>query len=96
MSGFINWGIFLDLEKAKVVFRYDDEPIKVAMAQVSKDHKKIEPLSEDRLIARIKEMFQKKRLTARVKPYGGKPLAVTFNISGLETATRLLRKSCNW
>ena len=71
MSGFINWGIFLDLEKAKVVFRYDDEPIKVAMAQVSKDHKKIEPLSEDRLIARIKEMFQKKRLTARVKPYGG-------------------------
>ena len=96
MSGFINWGIFLDVEKAKVIFRYDDEPVQVAMAQVSKDHKKIEPLSEDRLILRIKEMFQKKRLTARVTPQGEKPLAVTFNISGLETATRLLRKSCNW
>ncbi len=96
MSGFIDWGIFLDVEKAKIVFRYDDEPVQVAIAQVSQDHKKIEPLSKDRLISRIKEMFGKKKLTARVTPPGKKPLAVTFNISGLETAIKPLRKSCNW
>ncbi len=96
MSGFIDWGIFLDVEKAKIVFRYDDEPVRVAIVQVSKDHKKIESLSEDRLISRIKEMFGKKRLAARVTPHGAKPLAVSFNISGLETAIKPLRKSCNW
>ena len=96
MTGFINWGIFLDVEKAKIVFRYDDEPVRVAIAQVSKDHKKIEALSEGRLISRIKEMFRKKRLAARVTPHGAKPLAVSFNISGLETAIKPLRKSCNW
>ena len=96
MSGFINWGIFLDVEKARIVFRYDDEPAQAAMVQVSKDHKKIESLSEDRVIFRIKEMFGKSKLTARVTPQGGKPLAVTFKISGLESAIKPLRKSCNW
>ncbi len=96
MSGFIDWGIFLDVEKARIVFRYDDEPAQAAMVQVSKDHKKIESLSEDRVIFRIKEMFRKSRLTARVPPQGEKPLAVTFNISGLESAIKPLRKSCNW
>ena len=96
MSGFIDWGIYLDIEKAKIVFRYDNEPVQSAMAQVSEDHKKIEPLSENRLISRIKEMFGKKKLTARVTPQGEKPLAVTFNISRLETAIIPLRKSCNW
>ena len=66
------------------------------MVQVSKDHKKIESLSEDRVIFRIKEMFRKSRLTARVTRQGEKPLAVTFNISGLESAIKPLRKSCNW
>ncbi len=96
MSGFIDWGIFLNIEKARVVFRFDDEPAQAAMGQVSKDHKKIESLSEDRVISRIKEMFGKKRLTARVTPLGEKPLAVTFSISGLEGAIKPLRKSCNW
>ena len=96
MSGFIDWGIYLDIEKAKIVFRYDNESAQVAMAQVSEDHKKIEPLSEDRLISRIKEMFGKKKITARVTPLEEKPIAVTFNISRLETAIKPLRKSCNW
>ncbi len=96
MSGFIDWGIFLDVETARIVFRYDDEPAQAAMVQVSKDHKKIESLSEDRVIFRIKEMFRKSRLTARVTSQGEKPLAVTFNISGLESAIKPLRKSCNW
>ena len=96
MSGFIDWGIFLDVEKARIVFRYDVEQAQAVMVQVSKDHKKIESLSEDRVIFRIKEMFGKSKLTARVTPQGGKPLAVTFKISGLESAIKPLRKSCNW
>ena len=96
MSGFIDWGVYLDIEKARVVFRFDNEPAQAAMAQVSKDRKKIEPLSEKRVISRIKEMFGKKKLTARVTPLGEKPIAVTFNISRLETAIKPLRKSCNW
>lgn len=96
MSGFIDWGIFLDIEKAKIVFRYDNEPTQVAMVQVSEDHKKVESLSEDRLIARIKEMFGKNTLTASVTPLGEEPLAVSFNISGLENAIKPLRESCHW
>lgn len=96
MLGFIDWGIYLDIEKARVVFRFDNEPAQAAIAQVSKDRKKIEPLSEKQLISRIKEMFGKKKLTARVTPLGEKPLAVSFNIFRLETAIKPLRKSCNW
>jgi len=96
MSGFLDWGIFLDVEKARIVFRLDSDPPKALIAPVSKDHKKIEPISENWVILRIKQMFGKKTLTARVTPQGQKTLAVVFNISGIENAVKPLRKSCYW
>ena len=96
MSGLVDWGIFLDVHKAKILFRFDNEKIKKEWFQVSRDNKKIVSMSEKRLISRITEMFKQERLTARITPYGEKPILVTFNITGLETAILPLRNACNW
>jgi hypothetical protein len=96
MSGYIDWGVYLEVEKAKITFKYDNEQAQVAFAPVSADREKIEALDEKHLIARIKQMFGKRTLTASVVPLGEKPVAVTFDISQTETAVRPLRKSCGW
>ncbi len=96
MSGYIDWGIFLDVERAKIVFRFDQEPFQTALARVSKNHQKIEPLSKAKLLERIKEMFGKRKFIAKVTPVGEQPLAVEFDISNLEQAIRPLRETCNW
>ena len=96
MSGYIDWGIYLEVEKAQIPYRYDDEPMQAAFAPVSADREKIETLDETFLISRIKQMFGKRKLTASVVPLGEKPVAVTFDISEIEAAIQPLRDSCSW
>ena len=66
------------------------------MFKLSNDGKRIVSFSEKRLISRIKGMFGRRKLRARITPIGEKPIVVTFDISGLETAIQPLRKACYW
>lgn len=96
MSGFMDWGVFLDVRNARVAFRYDDEPVQAAVPHISEDRQRIEPISEDRLIQRITELFGKRRMVAQVTPQGENPLAVEFDVYGLEQAIAPLRAACSW
>ena len=96
MSGYVDLGIFLDFDRAKIAFKFDKEKSQAEVFKLSNDGKRIVSFSEKRLISRIKKMFGNKKLRARITPIGEKPITVTFDISGLETAMRPLRRACNW
>lgn len=44
----------------------------------------------------IKKFFGKKRLLARMTPYGESPFTAEFNIAGTELQIEPLRKACSW
>ena len=96
MSGFVEWGIFLDVNEAKIVFVYDKGPVQKGIFKLSRDHTKIESAGEDQLVARIIEMFDKRTLTASIKPLGEPVITVSFDVSGLRSKVRPLRQACNW
>ncbi len=96
LTGFMDWGIFLDVRNARITFRFDEEPVRAAVPHISADRQRIEPISKDQLIRRISAMFGKHTLVAQVTPEGEQPLAVDFDIYGLETAIQPLRTACPW
>ena len=96
LSGFMDWGVFLDIERARITFRFDDEPVRAATTNVSADRQRIEPLGREQLIQRIRAMSNRQTLVAQVTPPGERPLAVEFDISGLVQAIQPLREACPW
>jgi type VI secretion system protein VasI len=52
--------------------------------------------SGGRSIPVIKQMFGKKQMIARMRPFNENAFTVTFNISGLEEASKPLRNACGW
>lgn len=96
-SYYIVWGdTFIGSDSTRVQYRLDDEKPKTEGVSISTDHKATGHFSGGRAIPFIKEMFGKKKLLVRVTPYSESPIAVTFDITGLEGAIKPLRQACKW
>lgn len=78
-----------------VDIRLDDDPAEtVSMNSTTTNDALI--VSSGRAIKLAKKMFGKKRLLARMMPYGESPMTTRFDISGTEEAIEPLRETCGW
>lgn len=63
---------------------------------VSTDNRALGLWRGGKSIPAIKKLLGKVKLVTRMTPYGESPIQPVFNISGIETAIKPLRKACGW
>lgn len=79
-----------------VNYRLDKDPARKISMLESNDHRSLGLWRGSTAIPMIKRMFGKSRLLAQMTPYGENSFAVNFDITGLSSAIKPLRKACNW
>lgn len=79
-----------------VMIRIDDEPARTIAMEESTNNRALGVWSGAKAIPVIRSMFGKTQLIARMTPYGQSPFTATFNIAGLEDASKPLREACRW
>lgn len=80
----------------QVTYRIDKLPAHAVSMYESSDHKALGLWRGHQAIPFIKSLFGHHTLVVRITPYNESPQEVTFNITGLETASKQLRKTCGW
>jgi type VI secretion system protein VasI len=93
-SVFINWGVYLGLDRTQMLTRLDTDPAQTGAWSVSTDSKAVFVLGSD--IAFAKGLFGHGKLLAQVTPYGESPVMAQFPITNIEEAIKPLRDACKW
>ncbi len=83
-------------DNGHVTIRLDDEKAQTLRMEESTNNRSLGLWSGGRSIPVIKQMFGKKQMIARMRPFNENAFTVTFNISGLEEASKPLRNACGW
>jgi type VI secretion system protein VasI len=79
-----------------VTYRIDDQKARTVSMEESTDSKALGLWSGEKSIPVIKQLFSGKQLITRMTPFSQSPFTATFNIEGLEAASRPLREACGW
>lgn len=80
----------------RVEYRIDDNTSQTRSFQASTDNSALGLWSGGKSIPMIKELFGGKRMLTRFTPFSMSPVTAEFNIEGVETAVKGLRKECGW
>lgn len=80
----------------RIEYRIDDEKARTANGDASTDNRSLGLWTGDQSIPFIKSLLGKKKLTARMTPYGENPFTVSFDISGVDDVVAPLRRACGW
>jgi type VI secretion system protein VasI len=90
---YIAWNVYLGLESTSILTRLDNEPATTSTWSISTDNKAA--FYGDEAMPFIDTLAGHTRLLAQVTPYGEAPALVTFSLSGLNEAAKLLHKACS-
>ena len=92
----VNWEFIVGGGTLPLTYRIDDAEPVTAEVKVSDDFRSIVSWSDERSIEVIKLLLDKEKVALQITPLSQQPLAVVFDLGGLEKAIQPLRKSCNW
>lgn len=98
-SLFIVWAdnFMSDIQgRGRVDYRIDDRTAKKVNMENSTDHMALGLWSGGNSIPFIKDMYEASSLYVRATPFSESPIEMTFNISGIEEASKPLREACGW
>lgn len=93
-NAYLVWGLYLGLDKTKMLTRLDKQEALISWWSISTDNKAVFVRGSD--IQFIKKLMNHEKLLAQITPYGESPVIATFDIGGLSEAIKPLRKACNW
>ncbi|MDD9869058.1 MAG: type VI secretion system-associated protein TagO [Gammaproteobacteria bacterium] len=93
-SVFLNWGLYLGLEKTKMLSRFDKEKATVSSWSISTNNEAVFVRGSD--IEFAKKIMKHQKLLVKVTPFGENSVMATFDISGLSEAIKPLREACHW
>ena len=79
-----------------VVIRIDSQQARTIKMSESTDNRLLGLFRGNQSIPVIRSMFGGEQLLVRATPFGGAPITVTFDITGLEKEIAPLRQACNW
>lgn len=91
---FLNWGLYLGLEKTKMLTRFDKEKATMSSWSISTNNEAVFVQGND--IEFAKKIMKHQKLLVKVTPFGGNSVMTTFDISGLSEAIKPLREACHW
>lgn len=91
---FLNWGLYLGLEKTKMLTRFDKEKATMSSWSISTNNEAVFVRGND--IEFAKKVMKHQKLLVKVTPFGENPIVATFDISGLSEAIKPLREACHW
>jgi len=91
---FLNWGLYLGLEKTKMLTRFDKEKATMSSWSISTNNEAAFVRGND--IEFAKKVMKHQKLLVQVTPFGENSVMTTFNISGLSEAIKPLREACHW
>ena len=92
----VNWEFIVGGGTLPLTYRVDDAQPVTAEVKVSDDFRSIVSWSSERSIEVIKTLLGKEKVALQITPLSQQPVAVVFDLEGLEKAVQPLRKSCNW
>lgn len=90
----INWDDYLGNDSPEVTTRLGSENAKTG--RWSKSTNNSSTFYPGSPIGYIQRMMSESRFVAQVTPYNENPSTAVFNITGLKSAIKPLRKNCNW
>ncbi|TWI29714.1 type VI secretion system-associated protein TagO [Paracoccus sulfuroxidans] len=96
---YILWaGNFMaDLQgRGRVDYRVDDRAAKRVNMDESTDNMALGLWNGGKSIPFIKDMYGASSLYVRATPFSESPVEMTFNVSGIEEASKPLREACGW
>lgn len=79
-----------------ITYRLDDEKARKVGGDASTDNRALGLWSGGKSIPVIKQMFGKNQMIVRMTPYSQSPFTATFDVAGLEEASKPLREACRW
>ncbi|WP_196223211.1 type VI secretion system-associated protein TagO [Roseibium sp. RKSG952] len=79
-----------------VTYRLGSGKAQTVSMDVSSDKRAIGLWRGRQSIPVIKQMFENERMTVRMTPFGNSSITASFDIAGLESAIKPLRKACSW
>ncbi|EAQ9981460.1 type VI secretion protein [Salmonella enterica] len=91
---FINWGVYLGLDKTTMIHRIDKQKAVNKVWSISTDTKAV--FYDGKVIDFIKKLESGHKLFTQITPYNESPVSTTFNLSGLSEVIKPLQESCGW
>jgi len=91
---FINWDLYLGMDKTKMLTRFDQEKANTKTWNLSTDNNAV--FVKGSYIEFAKKIMKHDKLLLQITPFNQNPVMATFDIRGLSEAIKPLKKACHW